>query len=65
MVEKKANKATRKLGETKLKFVETANVLFAWDKKFADYKGREKALKQTYYNRGFKHAEDSVDPVIF
>ena len=57
--EQKANEAVGKLGKAELKLVETASVLSTRDKEFADYKGGEKAQNQTYYNRGFKHAEDS------
>ena len=65
MVEQKASEATSKLGETKLKLIETTSVLSTRDKEFADYKGGEKDRKQTYYNRGFKNAENSIGPIIF
>lgn len=65
LVAQKACEAASKLGETKLKLLETASVLSAWDKEFVDYKGGEKAWKQTYYNRGFKNAENSAGPIIF
>ena len=65
LAEQKANEAQRKLGETKLKRVKTASILFARDKEFTDYKGGEKARKQTYYNRGFRDIENSVGPMIF
>ena len=63
--EQKANEALNKLGEAELKLAETASILSTLDKEFVDYKGGEKARKQTYYNKGFKHAMDSVGPVIF
>ena len=63
--EKKANEALGKLGEVELKLAEITSVFFTRDKEFADYKGEGKARKQTYYNKGFKHAEKSVAPVIF
>ena len=65
LAEQKANEAQRKLGETKLKRVKTASILFARDKEFTDYKGGEKARKQTYHNRGFRDIENSVGPMIF
>ena len=65
LVEQKANKAQCKLRETKLKLVKTASILSTPDKEFTDYKGGEKAQKQTYYNRGFRDIENSVGPVIF
>lgn len=65
LAEQKANKAQCKLRETKLKLVKTASILSALDEEFTDYKGGEKARKQTYYNRGFRDIENSVGPVIF
>ena len=47
------------------KLIETASILSAREKEFTDYKGFEKAWKQTYYNRGFKDAESLASPVIF
>ena len=63
--EKKANEALGKLGEVELKLAETTSGFSTRDKEFADYKGEEKAQNQTYYNKGFKHAENSVGPMIF
>lgn len=54
-----------KLGKIELKLAKTARILSAWDKEFANYKGKEKAQKQTYYNRGFKDTENSTGLVIF
>lgn len=65
IAEQKANEASSKLGETNLKLAETANLLLAWDKEFSDYKGGEKAWKQSYYDKGFRHAKNSAKPVIF
>lgn len=42
-----------------------ANLLSTQDKGFYDYKGREKAQKQSYYDKGFRHVENSTGPVIF
>ena len=58
--EQKANEALNKLGEAELKLAETASILSTLDKEFVDYKRGEKARKQTYYNKGFKHAMDST-----
>lgn len=65
LAEQKASESVGKLGETELELIETANVLSVRDKEFVDYKGREKAWKQTYYNEGFKDAENSAGLVIF
>ena len=51
--------------EIELKLIEIASILSARDKEFIDYKGEEKARKQTYYNRGFRDVENSIGPVIF
>jgi len=64
LVEQKASEAQGKLRETELKLVENASILSARDKEFTDYKGGEKARKQTY-NRGFRDAENSASPMIF
>ena len=60
-----ASKAQGKLGETELKLAETLSIFSARDKEFTDYKGGEKARKQTYYNRGFRDTENLAGPVIF
>ena len=65
LAKQKANEAIGKLDEIELKLTETASVLSTQDKEFADYKGVEKARKQTYYNRGFKDAKNSASPIIF
>ena len=65
LVEQKASELQGKLGDTELKLAETTNILSARDKEFADFKGREKAWKQTYYNRGFRDTENSACPEIF
>ena len=65
LAEQKASELQGKLGDTELKLVETANILSARDKEFTDFKGEEKAWKQTYYNRGFRDTENSAGPVIF
>lgn len=54
----KANDLQGKLGETELKLAEMASLLSARDKEFANLKGMEKAQKQTYYNKGFRDAEN-------
>ena len=61
----KATDALNRVGEVELKLSKTASVLIARNKEFTDYEGGEKARKQNYYNKGFKHAEDSAGPVIF
>lgn len=61
----KAIKALNRLEEVRLKLAETANILLAWDKEFADYREGEKVWKQNYYNKDFKHVEDLVGPVIY
>lgn len=65
IAEQKANEASSKLGEIDLKLPETANLLFAWDKEFSNYKGGKKAWKQSYYDRDFRHIENSARPMIF
>lgn len=65
LAEQKANEAMNRLSKTELKLTKTASVLSAKDKEFTDYKGGEKIRKQTYYNWGFKDAENFAGPVIF
>ena len=65
LVKQKASELQGKPGDIKLKLAETANILFARDKEFADFKGEEKAWKQTYYNSVFRDTENSAGPVIF
>lgn len=50
---------------TKLKLMETASIISARDKEFTNFKGREKARKQTYYNKGVRDTENSAGLVIF
>ena len=54
----KASDLQGKLEETKLKLAETASLFSARDKELANLKGMEKAQKQTYYNKGFRDAEN-------
>lgn len=54
-----------KLSENELKLTKTTSALSARDKNFFELQSGEKARKQTYYNRGFKDAENSTGPVIF
>nr|POF24674.1 hypothetical protein CFP56_67247 [Quercus suber] len=65
LVEQKASDLQGRLRETKLKLSTTASILSARDKELTDLKGAEKARKQTYYNKGFKDAENSAGPLIF
>ena len=65
LAEQKANDVVSRLGKTELKIVETSSLLSTQDKEFTDYKGGEKAWKQSYYNKGFRHAKNLVRPVIF
>lgn len=54
-----------KLGETELKLTKAASLVFAHDKELADLKKTVKNWNQSYYNNGFKDAENSTEPVIF
>ena len=65
LVEQKAEGFQGKLGETEVKLAETTSLISACDKELADLKNMMKTQKQTYYNKGFRDAKNSVGPVIF
>ena len=54
-----------KLGENEIKLAEMVSLASTHDKELANLKIMMKARKQTYYNKGFKNAENSVGPVVF
>ena len=59
LAKQKAKVFQGKLGETKLKLVETASLVSARDKELTNLKSMVKTCKQTYYNKGFRDAESS------
>ena len=59
LAKQKAKVFQGKLGETKLKLVETESLVFARDKELTNLKSMVKTCKQTYYNKGFRDAESS------
>ena len=63
--EQKAEGIQGKLDETEIKITETTSLVFVWDKELADLKSMVKARKQTYYNKGFRDAENSAGLVVF
>lgn len=63
LAEQKASEAMGKLSEIELKLAETADVLSARNKEFADYKGGEKARRQTYYNEASRMLKTPQAPL--
>ena len=53
------------LSETEVELIEATSLVFARDKELADLKNTMKTRKQTYYNKGFRDAENLAGPVIF
>ena len=65
LAEQKVEDLQCMLSKTKVELTEAASLVFARDKELADLKNTMKTWKQTYYNKGFRDAENLAGPVIF
>ena len=65
LAEQKVEDLQCMLSKTEVELTEAASLVFARDKELADLKNTMKTWKQTYYNKGFRDAENLAGPVIF
>ena len=64
LAEKRSAEIEAKLGDTKLKLAQAESLNLAHAEEVADLKVALEACESKWYDEGFAHAENSVEPIV-